>query len=111
MIWIQTPDLGGGGTLAANGGGGGGGSYVSIANGGPGEDGKPSITDDAQGGAKANTAEASVGGSGAIGGNGPGTIPAIARGNAGGAGGGLGRIVYRAPSLGGLKSSPTAVTP
>ena len=110
-IWIQTTDLDGTGVLAANGGGGGGGSYIGVSNGGPGENGQPSTTDVANGGTKANSSEASVGGNGAIQGTAASMVPNLAAGNGGGGGGGLGRIVYHAPSLGALQSSPTAVVP
>ena len=108
-IWIQTIDLDGTGVLAANGGGGGGGSYVNVANGGDGEDGKASTTSAALGGPKANVSEASPGGNGAILGTAAPAIGAIGAGNGGGGGGGLGRIVYHAPSSGAITSSPAAV--
>jgi hypothetical protein len=111
LIWIQTPDLKGSGVLAANGGGGGGASYVGIANGGQGQDGLASTTMAAAGGAKANSAEASAGGAGAVRGAAAAAIPDLAIGNAGAGGGGLGRVVYHAPGLDMLKSSPDAVTP
>lgn len=111
LIWLQTPDLDGTGVLAANGGGGGGGSYVGVSNGGDGEDGRASATVAAAGGTKANSAEASAGGNGAVQGMPAPAIPSLTAGNGGGGGGGLGRVVYHAPSVGSLSCSPTAVTP
>lgn len=104
-IWLQTPRLTGTGILAANGGGGGGGSHPD--NGGDGEDGVPMMGVAAAGGTA--PANASAGGSGAVQGQAPSIIPPLATGNGGGGGGGLGHIVYRAPDLGALRSSPVAV--
>jgi hypothetical protein len=109
-IWLHARTIEGDGVLAANGGGGGGASYINVSNGGPGGDGKPSISMVAMGGTKANNNEATAGGNGAMGGTGPSMVPDLARGNGGGGGGGLGRIVVRTQQLSAtLKSSPTAV--
>lgn len=110
-IWLQTPDLRGNGTLTANGGGGGGGSYSlgGNGNGGDGANGTASPTIAAAGGTKANSSEATSGGSGAIQGTPPSSVPGLDAGNGGGGGGGLGRIVFHAPIIDTIKSSPTAV--
>jgi hypothetical protein len=107
-IWVQSSDLDGAGVLAANGGGGGGASYVNVADGGNGQDGKASMSSVATGGTKANSSEASVGGNGAIQGTGATSPGDLNAGNGGGGGGGLGRIVIHAPSIDQIKSSPTA---
>jgi hypothetical protein len=108
-IWLQSPDIRGDGVVAANGGGGGGGCYINISNGGPGQDGIPSVTMIAAGGVKANSVEATTGGNGAIQTTPASMVPNLTVGNGGGGGGGLGRIVYHSSSFGALKSSPTAV--
>jgi hypothetical protein len=110
IIWLQTPVLIGDGLLTANGGGGGGGSTSQGGNGhgSAGANAHSSATLVALGGAKANSAEATAGGNGAIEGTPASMVPALNAGNGGGGGGGLGRIVFNAPIIDNIKSSPTA---
>ncbi len=110
-IWLQTAKLEGDGTVAANGGGGGGAGYYNAGNGTPGENGKPSTTAVAVGGNPAGRVEVTAGGGGAVKNVNPSIVSPITGGNGGGGGGGLGRIVYRAPDAAMLDTSPAAIQP